>query len=781
MNEQADMKELISRYVDDQVTDEERKIVEKYLKTDQLSKQYYEQLKGLSATLKEWKDENISPDLEQKIKKALGKETVLRKSPSSLSRVNVGMGALVAILLVVIIGQFWAKTSSRTQLAKGEKQALLRSIDLASAPKDGIKAIPKEKSSEKISQLTDFSDKRDKFPDDIGALALNLRNESGLDIQLLDSGISKQPTRNDSQIAKFLKTKQLKSETKKEDVVTYQLMSSGTPINVEFEYWGGGTSTQTLAKVATPRTEAARQRRRTSGFQKSNYEPYYLGGDLQHAPYSKNGEDYGMYRHYPQRQQSNTEAYDRIYENPFLEVTENPLSTLSIDVDTASYSNIRRFLNSNQMPPKDSVRIEEMINYFSYDYPYPTNQDPFSITTKVSLAPWNPEHHLVLIGLQGKVFESAEVPPSNLVFLIDVSGSMKQPNKLPLLKSSFQLLVNQLRENEKVAIVVYAGAAGVVLESTPGSDKQRIRAAINQLNAGGSTAGGAGLKLAYKIAKENFIKNGNNRVILATDGDFNVGVSSDSEMVRLIEDNRDDGVFLTILGFGTGNYKDSKMEKIADHGNGNYYYIDTLNEAKKVLVHELGSTLFTIAKDVKIQIEFNPNRVKAYRLIGYENRILAKEDFNDDTKDAGELGAGHSVTALYELIPADSEEEFRQVDELVYQKKKILPSNDLMTVKLRYKKPDGNKSKLITKTIKTQDMTESPRNDFQFAAAVAEFGLLLRNSAFKAHASYAHVIKNAKESTGKDVHGYREEFIKLVEAAQTLDTTTPGEIQFKGQ
>ncbi|MCA9399721.1 MAG: VWA domain-containing protein, partial [Candidatus Omnitrophica bacterium] len=386
----------------------------------------------------------------------------------------------------------------------------------------------------------------------------------------------------------------------------------------------------------------------------------------------------------------NTEDYDRIYENEFLAAIDNPLSTFSIDVDTASYSNVRRYLNNNQLPPVDAVRIEEMVNYFSYNYPQPQGNDPFSITTDAAVAPWNPDHQLIRIGLQGKVMSGKELPPSNLVFLIDVSGSMNDPNKLPLLKSAYKMMVNQLSQNERVAIVVYAGAAGTVLDSTPGSNKQAILEAIDRLSAGGSTAGAQGIQKAYDIAKSNFIKGGNNRVILATDGDFNVGVSSDSELTRLIEEKRKEGIFLTVLGFGTGNYKDNKMEKLANKGNGNYYYIDTEREAKKVLVNELGSTLFTIAKDVKIQIEFNPAQVQSYRLIGYENRILAKEDFNDDTKDAGELGAGHSVTALYEIIPARLGENIAgKVDPLKYQAKNMVNSQELMTVKLRYKQPDA--------------------------------------------------------------------------------------------
>ncbi|MBP7162730.1 MAG: VWA domain-containing protein [Candidatus Omnitrophica bacterium] len=464
-----------------------------------------------------------------------------------------------------------------------------------------------------------------------------------------------------------------------------------------------------------------------------------------------------------------TEEYDRIYENPFMTVTENPLSTFSIDVDTASYSNIRRFLTKRQFPPADAVRIEEMVNYFSYNYPLPQGDAPFAITIKGAACPWNTAHQLVGIGLQGKTYNSEELPPSNLVFLVDVSGSMEHPNKLPLLKSSLKMLVRQLGQDERVAIVVYAGAAGMVLDSTPGSHKGEILAALDRLQAGGSTAGGAGIQLAYEIARKNYIQGGNNRVILATDGDFNVGVSSNAELVRMIEEKRQDGIFLTVLGFGMGNYKDSKMEQLADKGNGNYYYIDTEKEAQKVLVHELGSTLFTIAKDVKIQVEFNPGQVKAYRLIGYENRILAKEDFNDDTKDAGELGAGHTVTALYEIVPAGSQESFRGVDALVYQKTQSVDSADVMTVKLRYKEPDGNTSRLIQQAISTDEVAAVPEGDFQFAAAVAEFGLLLRDSRYKGQASYQQVLQQGREALGQDPYGYRQEFLDLVRQAEQLD------------
>lgn len=471
----------------------------------------------------------------------------------------------------------------------------------------------------------------------------------------------------------------------------------------------------------------------------------------------------------------NTEGYDHITENPFLKVKDNPLSTFSIDVDAASYSNVRRFLNMGQLPPAGAVRIEEMINYFHYDYPQPEDGHPFSINTEISDCPWNKDNKLVLIGLQGKKIPTENLPASNLVFLIDVSGSMFEPNKLPLVKASMKMLVDQIREKDRVALVVYAGNAGLVLPSTSGEEKQKIKDAIDRLEAGGSTAGGAGIKLAYKVARENFIKGGNNRVILSTDGDFNVGASSDDELERMIEEERKSGVFLTVLGFGMGNYKDSKMQKLADKGNGNHAYIDQLSEAKKVLVNEFGGTLFTIAKDVKLQIEFNPAKVQGYRLIGYEKRILNKEDFNDDKKDAGELGSGHTVTALYEIIPAGVRSDFlKNVDPLKYQNNETSLSNssqsdELMTVKFRYKAPDGEVSKLIEHPLLDKQISIAKTSDnFRFSAAVAEFGMLLRNSEFKSSSSYTNVISLARKAKGNDEEGYRSEFVRLVESAQSL-------------
>lgn len=477
----------------------------------------------------------------------------------------------------------------------------------------------------------------------------------------------------------------------------------------------------------------------------------------------------GYYMPSPTRENFNTESYSAITENDFKNVKTNPLSTFSIDVDAASYSNMRRFINNGQNPPADAVRIEEMINYFSYDYPQPKDEHPFSITTEVSDCPWNENNKLIHIGLQGKKIDRSELPSSNLVFLLDVSGSMSAPNKLPLLKKSFNLLVDNLSEEDRVAIVVYAGAAGLVLPSTAGNNKETIMNALNNLNAGGSTAGGAGIKLAYKVAQENFIKGGNNRIILATDGDFNIGASSDGEMTRLIEEKRKSGVYLTCLGFGMGNYKDSKMETLADKGNGNYAYIDNILEAKKVLVTEMGGTMFTIAKDVKLQLEFNPHKIASYKLIGYENRLLNEEDFNDDTKDAGELGAGHTVTALYEVVLKGSG-NVPSVDPLRYQEAKQsekASSKELLTVKFRYKKPEEDQSNLIVNHLMDKQVALSKTsNNFRFSAAVAEFGMLLRNSKYKANASYQQVIRLAKNSKGKDDNGYRAEFIRLVEMSE---------------
>jgi Ca-activated chloride channel family protein len=476
-----------------------------------------------------------------------------------------------------------------------------------------------------------------------------------------------------------------------------------------------------------------------------------------------------------------TEAYDLIQDNPFLAAAQNPLSTFSIDVDTASYANVRRFLVQGRLPPKDAVRIEELLNYFRYDYPEPHGETPFSVTTEVAACPWRPEHRLVLVGLRGRSLEEQALPPRRLTFLIDVSGSMTPPDKLPLLKRAMALLVEGLREQDQVAIVVYAGSSGLVLPPSSGDRKAEIRAALASLEAGGSTAGGAGIELAYRVAAEMFLPGAINRVLLATDGDFNVGVTSIGELSRLIEEKRGSGVFLSVLGFGQGNLKDATMEMLADRGNGNYSYIDSEAEAKKVLVSEAGATLVTIAKDVKIQVEFNPRHVAGYRLVGYENRLLRSEDFADDRKDAGEIGAGHTVTALYEVVPAGLPLDRPGSDPLRYQQPPVLSpaagGGELMTVKLRYKQPEAAESRLLSTSVTATGETGLGSERLRFAAAVAAFGMLLRESEHRGRADWPLVLELARAAKGRDAEGYRAEFLKLAERAAEL--TPRGQISLK--
>jgi Ca-activated chloride channel family protein len=474
------------------------------------------------------------------------------------------------------------------------------------------------------------------------------------------------------------------------------------------------------------------------------------------------------------------EQYDRIVENEFLPVGKQPLSTFSIDVDTASYANVRRFLSQNTLPPPDAVRIEELVNYFKYNYPQPAGDEPFSVNMEVAECPWQAGHKLLRLGLKGKEIHAQERPPSNLVFLLDVSGSMSSADKLPLLKQSLKLLVGELGENDRVAIVTYAGNAGLKLDSTPGNEQAKIHAAIDSLAAGGSTNGSAGIMLAYDKAGEHFIEEGTNRVILATDGDLNVGVTSDNELVELIKQKAASGVFLTVLGFGTGNLKDSKMEKLADNGNGVYAYIDSLREGRRVLVEQMSGSLVTIAKDVKIQIEFNPAEVQAYRLIGYENRILAARDFNDDKKDAGEIGAGHTVTALYELVPtgapvavvaAEGELKYQRVPQPAPDARltDAAGSGELLTLKLRYKQPDGHTSMLIERSLKDSKQRFSRASqDFQFASAVASFGMLLRGSQHSGSMTMSAIEEIAASTIGDDPGGYRTEMLDLVRRAAQL-------------
>jgi Ca-activated chloride channel homolog len=469
----------------------------------------------------------------------------------------------------------------------------------------------------------------------------------------------------------------------------------------------------------------------------------------------------------------NSEAYDRIADNPFRRTANEPLSTFSIDVDTASYANVRRFLSQKMLPPKDAVRIEEMLNYFAYRDAPPSmaSEHPFAVHVEVADCPWNSQNRLARIGIAARPIDQAQRPPSNLVFLIDVSGSMQEPNKLPLVQWSLQRLVEQLGENDMVAIVVYAGASGLVLPSTSCLHKAEIMSAIDQLRAGGSTNGGAGIQLAYDVATRHFIKNGTNRVILATDGDFNVGVSNQGDLIRLIEAKAKSGVFLSVLGYGMGNIKDGNLEKIADKGNGHYAYIDSPREAYKVLVEEMGSTLVTVAKDVKIQVEFNPAKVGAFRLIGYENRIMAHQDFNDDTKDAGEIGAGHHVTALYELIAPGKEGDLPGIDALKYAKpaSSSSPSNESFTVKIRYKRADGDTSRRLEYGVVDEGRSfAQASDDLKFASAVAGFGMLLRDSADKGSLTYPGILEIAESTLSKDSSGYRQEFVAAVRQAQAL-------------
>lgn len=476
--------------------------------------------------------------------------------------------------------------------------------------------------------------------------------------------------------------------------------------------------------------------------------------------------------------EENNESYGKYIENKFVSPIDEALSTFSIDVDRESYSVVRRFLNSGKLPPQDAVRIEELINYFDYNYEVPSGDDPFYLFSSLSECPWNSEHKVLHLALNTRQVDKSKLPASNFVFLIDVSGSMDVDNKLPLVKSSLRLLTNQLRPEDKVAIVVYAGSAGCVLPSTSISEKNKILDALENLMAGGSTAGGAGIQLAYKIAKENYIAGGNNRVVLATDGDFNVGVSDNKGLEDLISTKREENIFLSVLGFGMGNYKSDKMQTLADKGNGIHAYIDDIQEARKVLIKEFTGSMFTLAKDVKIQVEFNPSLVNAYRLIGYENRLLAKEDFNNDTKDAGEVGVGHSVTALYEIVPFGVKRDYPgSVDDLKFQKNKKQEFNnnsDLAFFKVRYKKPEGNISTKIEKLISPEVLkNEKDLKTTQLALAVAEFGLLLRNSEFKQNASYENVLNLAEKANediniNEDIEGIRTDFIKLVSTAKVL-------------
>ena len=471
-------------------------------------------------------------------------------------------------------------------------------------------------------------------------------------------------------------------------------------------------------------------------------------------------------------QQRNAETYKEIKENSFVAVAQQPVTTFSADVDRAAYANVRRIIGYGQIPPKDAVRIEEMVNYFDYDYPAPEegSVSPLRVSPELAPAPWNPNHLLLRIGLQAKKIDLAKAPPSNIVFLIDVSGSMDEENKLPLLKSSFKMLLGQLRPDDKIAIVTYANGTKVALPSTSVKDKEKIIKVLDNLYASGGTSGGRGIQLAYEQAQKSFIKNGNNRIILATDGDFNIGINNTTDLEKFIEKQRERGIYMSVLGFGIGNYRDDMAETIADKGNGNYAYIDNITEAKKVLVNELSGTLFAVAKDVKLQLEFNPKYVKEYKLIGYENRMLANEDFTNDKKDAGEIGAGHTVTALYELVPSDG----KVAQSLRYQSQELNEKgkgNELGFLKIRYKDPKVKDTKSVEITeplVFNKKALKETSTDYRFAASVAEFGILLRDNSNKANATYDQVIELAEGAIGKDPEGYRKEFVRLVKSVKIL-------------
>ena len=476
--------------------------------------------------------------------------------------------------------------------------------------------------------------------------------------------------------------------------------------------------------------------------------------------YDVGAEEYGVVKY-------NTEEYNYIRENTFLSVKTNPFSTFAADVDTASYANLRRMILSGEQPTADAVRIEEMINYFSYDYPEPKDGEPFSVTTELAPCPWNDETDLLLVGLQAEKLDTESLPASNLVFLIDVSGSMSDSNKLPLVKRAFLLLLENLSAEDKVSVVTYASSDAVVIDGADINQKTEIMTAIENLSAGGSTQGSKGIETAYQLAEKHFIEGGNNRVILATDGDLNVGITSESKLTRLIQKKRKNGVFLSVMGFGTGNIKDNKMEALADNGNGNYSYIDTIDEARKVLVEELGGTLFTVAKDVKLQVEFNPKVVKGYRLIGYENRIMNAEDFADDTKDGGEIGAGHRVTALYEIVKMDSAYELPNVESRYGQTQTSADSENLdedewLAINIRYKKPDGNTSKLLTYPVNDSAYSDSMSENMSFAAGVAQFGMVLRESDYLGSTTLEDIIARLKLLPSVAADEYKEELLYLM-------------------
>ena len=806
MTDHQTWKQLLSAYFDDELSPEEKDTVNNHLIDCPACQKYLKELQTLSLNVKALKNEPLSPDLEQR----LNNLNRTRTEGSTMQKTNfmnflkTATPVVVLLFLTILTLQMYTKRAMQARIRDAGQYLPTQTL----ASKETHQYQPYYTGGRLKNAADDIADQytsgnTSSRPQQIALLKTGNKKEDQNEIRSRIQDASsyqakKIATVESLQYEPYYSVTGYTVDRASIDKSSQMLSAGAAPASLSVA--GASSVRQSVTKAKGDESKVTWKDTATMDYRRENSalkvqrgminpsEKDYDGNTLRtDGGYFQNQFTDGVYK-YPyapiQIQESNTEQYDLINENEFQNVTDNPLSTFSIDVDTASYANVRRFLNNNQMPPRNAVRVEEMINYFKYNYAEPSWNQPFSINLEHGICPWNPAHQIVLVGLQGKELSARQTPISNLVFLIDVSGSMNSPDKLPLLKESLKMMVAQLRPEERVSLVVYAGNAGLVLDSTPAYNKNLIMAAIDNLQAGGSTAGGQGIELAYAIAKKNFIHNGNNRVILATDGDFNVGVSSDSQLVQIIVEKRKDDIFLTVLGFGTGNLQDGKMEKLANKGNGNYFYIDSLNEGKKVLVDELGSTLIAIAKDVKIQIEFNPKAIKAYRLIGYENRKLAKEDFNDDTKDAGELGAGHTVTALYEIVPAGSwESTGGNVDPLKYQKQAAVKSSftnnkEMMTIKLRYKEPKSNTSKLITKILTQPTNTANQRwfgtsNNLQFASAVAEFGMLLRDSNFKANSSYNAVIQRAQMSAYADPQNHKAEFISLVQKAASLDQRQP--------
>jgi Ca-activated chloride channel family protein len=779
MAEHNELRLLINAYHDGEILSIDKDRVEAHLAVCPDCRKYRRQLENLSAALKTWPDEGLSMDLEQKIKSQAAGNRIPDRSSIKERFPYMALSAAALCLVILSVSFQVYQDYGRDRLAryplaqeKAEEGKAFRDRGISDTEEDQSSVLVKPLAAPADVSAVVSRDQDKDFPSALQpAAAAPYYSQKGV------FSPGRQTVGRSTEKASLSKISGVEENYGLWVNAPSQKMEARMPARDAFQSAGGAVPKVLLGKSMKQKGDLLDRSLKPAAL------PSHYANEADRPVLEDSlsvGRSYGVkgqtfYKEpgplaAPIFGDQGTERYDQITERAFVSPLDNPLSTFSIDVDTAAYSNIRRFLTEGRRPPRDAVRIEEMINYFIYDYPQPQGDQPFSITLEAGDCPWNTGHTLVMIGLKGKELTSEEMPPSHLIFLIDVSGSMNDPNKLPLLKSAFRMLVHQLRPQERISIVTYAGSAGVVLYAVPGSQKDAILAAVDRLQAGGSTAGEQGILLAYRLAQDNFLSGGNNRIILATDGDFNVGVTSDAELVRLIEQKREEGIFLSVLGFGTGNYQDARMEKLADTGNGNYAYIDSLNEAQKVLIRELGSMLFTIAKDVKIQVEFNPAHVKAYRLIGYVNRTLAKEDFHDDTKDAGELGAGHSVTALYEIIPADSPREFPPIGGLRYQQTMVKESPDFLTVKLRCKRPHVSRSELLTQSLTLQDIRPKRASaNFLFATSVAEFGLLLSESPYRADASYQRVMDRAQSALGLDPEGYRREFIRLVEKAGLLE------------